>query len=212
MWILRLAEDLLETASLIFSVKQWKNVVYCSRDWHFYKNCSRRHFNFLILSFKETKAWFFMWILRLAEDLLEAASLIFSVKQWKNVVYCSRDWHFYKNCSRQHFNFLILSFKETKAWFFMWILRLAEDLLETASLIFSVKQWKNVVYCSRDWHFYKNCSRRHFNFLILSFKETKAWFFMWILRPAEDLLETASLIFSVKWMSTAAVVIGASRV
>ena len=33
--------------------------------------------------------------------------------------------------------FLVLSFEENKAWFFMWILRLAEDSFETSSLIFS---------------------------------------------------------------------------
>ena len=31
------------------------------------------------------------------------------------------------------------SFEENKAWFFMWILCLAEDSLETSSLIFSEK-------------------------------------------------------------------------
>ena len=49
-----------------------------------------------------------------------------------------------KNCSRRHFNFLLLSFKENKAWFFMWIPCLVEDSLETSSLIFSEKQWKNI--------------------------------------------------------------------
>ena len=64
----------------------------------------------------------------------------------------------------------------------------------------------------------KNCSRRHFDFLLLSFKENKAWFFIWILCIAEDSLETLCLIFSEKqwkkylWMSSAAVVIGALRV
>ena len=61
-----------------------------------------------------------------------------------------------KNCSRLHFNFLLLSFEENKAWFFMWILCLAEDSLETSSLSFSEKQWKifmNVVCCSCDWCF-----------------------------------------------------------
>ena len=38
-------------------------------------------------------------------------------------------------------NFLLLSFKENKAWCFMWILCLAEDSHETSSLIFSEKQW-----------------------------------------------------------------------
>ena len=49
------------------------------------------------------------------------------------------------------FNFLLLSFEENKAWFFMWILCLAEDSLETSSHIFSEKQWKDihdVVCCS----------------------------------------------------------------
>ena len=49
-----------------------------------------------------------------------------------------------KNCSRRHFNFLLLSFEENKAWFFMLILCLAEDSLKTSSLIFSEKQWKNI--------------------------------------------------------------------
>ena len=52
-----------------------------------------------------------------------------------------------KNCSRRHFNFLFLSLKENKTWFFMWILCLAEDSLETSSLIFSEKQWKNIYEC-----------------------------------------------------------------
>ena len=52
-----------------------------------------------------------------------------------------------KNCSRRHFNFLLLSFEENKAWFFMWILCLAEDSLETSSLILSEKQWKNIYEC-----------------------------------------------------------------
>ena len=64
----------------------------------------------------------------------------------------------------------------------------------------------------------KNCSRRHFNFLLLSFIENKARFFMWILCLAQDSLKTSSLIFSEKhwnfflWMSSAAVLIGALRV
>ena len=67
-----------------------------------------------------------------------------------------------KNCSRQHFIFVLLSFEENKAWFYMWILCLAEDLHETSSLIFSKKKTKkktnekifiNVVCCSCDWHF-----------------------------------------------------------
>ena len=45
------------------------------------------------------------------------------------------------------FNFSLLSFEENKAWFFMWILCLAEDSLETSSLIFSEKQWKNINVC-----------------------------------------------------------------
>ena len=51
-----------------------------------------------------------------------------------------------KHCSRRHFNFLLLSFKENKAWFFMWILCLAEDSLETSSLIFPEKQWKKYLW------------------------------------------------------------------
>ena len=43
--------------------------------------------------------------------------------------------------------FLLLAFKENKAWFFMWILCLAEDSLETSSLIFSEKTWKNIDEC-----------------------------------------------------------------
>ena len=59
-----------------------------------------------------------------------------------------------QNCSRRHFNFLLLSFEENKAWFFMWILCLAEDSLETSSLIFSGKQWKNIYECRllHGWH------------------------------------------------------------
>ena len=53
-----------------------------------------------------------------------------------------------KNCSRQHFTFLLLSFEQNKAWFFMWILCLAEDSLETSSLIFSEKQWKKYLWLS----------------------------------------------------------------
>ena len=52
-----------------------------------------------------------------------------------------------KNCSRRHFNFSLLSFEKNKASFFMWILCLAEDSLETLSLIFSEKQWKNIYEC-----------------------------------------------------------------
>ena len=57
-----------------------------------------------------------------------------------------------KNCSRRHFNFLLLSFKENEAWCFKWILCQA-----TSSLIFSEKRLKfffmNAVCCSHDWHF-----------------------------------------------------------
>ena len=81
-----------------------------------------------------------------------------------------------KNCSRRHFNFLLLSFEENKAWFFMWILCLAEDSLETSSLIFSEKQWKNImnaVCCSRDWRFNGlNMVMGHFR----SPSEKKFWF------------------------------------
>ena len=42
-----------------------------------------------------------------------------------------------KNCSRWHFIFLLLCLEENKAWSFMWILCLAEDSLETTSLILS---------------------------------------------------------------------------
>ena len=52
-----------------------------------------------------------------------------------------------KICSRWHFNFLLLSFEENKAWCFKWILCLAEDSLETSSLIFSEKQWKHIYEC-----------------------------------------------------------------
>ena len=59
-----------------------------------------------------------------------------------------------KNCSRWHFNFLLSSVEENKAWFFMWILCLAEDSLETSSLIFSEKTMKKYYEClllSSDW-------------------------------------------------------------
>ena len=55
-------------------------------------------------------------------------------------------------------------------------------------------------------------------FLLLSFKENKTWNSMWILWLAEDSHEISSLIFSEKtmkkylFMSSAAVIIGASRV
>ena len=53
-----------------------------------------------------------------------------------------------RNCSRRHFNFLLLSFGDNKAWFFTWILCPAEDSLETSSLIFQKKkQWKNIYKC-----------------------------------------------------------------
>ena len=52
-----------------------------------------------------------------------------------------------KNCSRWHFNFLLLSFEENKPWCFKWIFCLAEDSLETSSLISSEKQWKNIYKC-----------------------------------------------------------------
>ena len=52
-----------------------------------------------------------------------------------------------KNWGRRHFNFLLLSFEENKAWCFKWILCLAEDSHETSSLIFSEKQWKNIYEC-----------------------------------------------------------------
>ena len=52
-----------------------------------------------------------------------------------------------KNWSRRHFNFWLLSFEEKKAWRFKWILCLAEDSLETSSLIFSEKQWKTIYEC-----------------------------------------------------------------
>ena len=48
---------------------------------------------------------------------------------------------------------LLLSFEESKAWCFKCILCLAEDSLETSSLISSEKQWKilmNVICCSHD--------------------------------------------------------------
>ena len=43
--------------------------------------------------------------------------------------------------------FLLLSFKENKAWCFMWILCLAEDSHEISILIFSEKCWKNIQDC-----------------------------------------------------------------
>ena len=51
-----------------------------------------------------------------------------------------------KNCSRRHFNFLLLSFEENKACCSKWIC-LAEDSLGTSSLIFSEKQWKIIYEC-----------------------------------------------------------------
>ena len=52
-----------------------------------------------------------------------------------------------KNCSRWHFNILVLSFEENKAWFFMWILCLAKDSHELSSHIFSGRQGKNIYEC-----------------------------------------------------------------
>ena len=55
-------------------------------------------------------------------------------------------------------------------------------------------------------------------FIIFTFKENKAWCFMWILCQAEDSPEISSIILSEKTMkkysrlSSAAVVIGALRV
>ena len=76
--------------NLILICTKW---LYCSK-YHLYilysakQNCSRRHFNFLLLSFRENKACFSMWILCPAEDSLEISSLIFSEKQWKNIFEC----------------------------------------------------------------------------------------------------------------------------
>ena len=47
-----------------------------------------------------------------------------------------------KNCSRRHFNFLLLSFEENKASCFMWILCLEEDSHETSSYFL----WKTMKY------------------------------------------------------------------
>ena len=46
-----------------------------------------------------------------------------------------------------------LSFQKNTAWSFMWILCLAEDLLETSSLIFSEKPWTNIYECQllKSW-------------------------------------------------------------
>ena len=46
----------------------------------------------------------------------------------------------HKNCSSRNFNFLLLSFEENKALFFMSVLCLAEDSHKTSSLILSEKQ------------------------------------------------------------------------
>ena len=45
------------------------------------------------------------------------------------------------------FIFLLLSFKENKAWCFIWILCLAKDSHEISSLIFAEKQRKNIQDC-----------------------------------------------------------------
>ena len=62
----------------------------------------------------------------------------------------------------------------------------------------------------------KNCSRRHVNFLLLSFKENKAWCFKWILCLGFTWnIKPYFLWKTMKkylWMSSAAVVIGTLRV
>ena len=55
-------------------------------EWHLTlkapnKNCSGRHFNFLLLSFEDKKGLIFHANLCLVEDSLETLSLIFSGKQ-----------------------------------------------------------------------------------------------------------------------------------
>ena len=47
-----------------------------------------------------------------------------------------------ENCSKWHFHFFLSFYKQNKAWYFMWILYLAEHSHEISSLIFSEKQWK----------------------------------------------------------------------
>ena len=57
-----------------------------------------------------------------------------------------------KNCSRQHFNLLLLSFEENKASFFQ-----VNPLHLKHQVLFSLKNNEkiciNVVCCSRDWRF-----------------------------------------------------------
>ena len=47
-----------------------------------------------------------------------------------------------KTAADNTFIFILLSFEENKAWYYMWILCLAEDSYEISNLIFSEKQWK----------------------------------------------------------------------
>ena len=159
MWILCLEEDSLEKSSLIFSEKQWKKKIWMSSAA-------------VVIGALRVNA-----LLRAALHKREYLMIIFLISHltircdpsseprrfgWKVTTCFYEELTFKvpnKNCSRRHFNFLLLSFEENKAWFFMWILCLAEDSPETSSLIFSEKQWKifmNVVCCSRDRRF-KGC-------------------------------------------------------
>ena len=85
-----------------------------------------------------------------------------------------------------------------EAWFFMWILCLAEDSLETSSLIFSEKQWKYIYECRllQSWLALGG----------LTFKMSKI--FTWNIK-SYFLWKTMKIYL---WMSSAAVVIGPWRV
>ena len=56
-----------------------------------------------------------------------------------------------KNCSRQHFNFLLLSFEENKLDFSCEFSHLKQQVL--FSLKNNEKIFMNVICCSRDWRF-----------------------------------------------------------
>ena len=67
-------------------------------------------------------------------------SFFFWCKMSTKNLYRLNGWRFYltlkvpnKNCNKQHFNLFLSSFEDNKAWFFMWILCLAEDSLKTLS-------------------------------------------------------------------------------
>ena len=68
-------------------------------------------------------------------------------------------------------------------------------------LISHVEMYRKSYPCHRRWIGIGSGSHTKItadDILILSFEENKALFFMWILCPAEDSLETSSLIFSEK--------------